>query len=893
MTNRFRAPRLKRDFATSFTATLLVLALPNIVLAANLWDGGADDDSWGSATNWDDNAVPLFPAALTFGGNTRLSPSNGLTDVTVNGITFAAGAGAFTLKGNPFTLAGNIAVTAGGVTTNTQTFNLDMVLGTSPTVTTTLRGPVVFNGALSGANGLTLTGTGYSQFCGTNTYSGDTTVHNETYISIASPSPFGSGRVKFGAASGAPQQWIVASGADRTLTNNVDINTVLFVAHNPTVAGKLPANLTLAGAVSLKNPSSGFYVNANNLTLAGPVSGGGGAGSIFELRAGKLTLQGANTFTNSIRITHPGYGPARTLNINADAALGHTNNSVRFDTSATFQLAAASTVALSPTRVIDITSGKTATFDIPSGSSLSIPGAITNTGSLAKINAGALTLAGPNTFSGGTWLYGGALGLSADASLGAPPAAPATNLSVASSATLRAEATHALSANRTLWIGTNVTATFDTQSYTQTVNGTVAGAPGSWLAKTGSGVLQLAPGADRTNVVSSLRSLAGTLAFADGTHLVTSNTIWNLYPINDIFHVNGGEVRVSGGRLMTTGDGYATVQNGALTVTAGTLDLNSLRELLNAYSGTGNTTVGGSGVLDLQVLRITQSGTPAVSNVVNVNAGGTIRLRNFSIDTGFSNPYGTVNLNGGTLVAKTSTDGFIGYNTGKWVTNVFLNVLAGGAMIDSGTNSIAVQLPLNAGEPSDGGLTKKGDGLLTLANTNGYSGLTTVEAGTLRLGTANTLLPGNAVLVGSNGVFDVNGKAQTLAGLGGSGLVTNNSLLAVTAEVEPGGPLAVGQLTLAAAPASLAGTFRVDVATNGVSDRLHVRGNLNLSGLALELANPGGLEKHAQYVIASCTGALTVPFQSAALPTRWHLTYNTAGGEVRLCYNFGTLISVR
>lgn len=36
-----------------------------------------------------------------------------------------------------------------------------------------------------------------------------------------------------------------------------------------------------------------------------------------------------------------------------------------------------------------------------------------------------------------------------------------------------------------------------------------------------------------------------------------------------------------------------------------------------------------------------------------------------------------------------------------------------------------------------------------------------------------------------------------------------------------------------------------------------------------------------------------VRWASAPLPERWHLTYNAAAREVRLCYNFGTLFRVQ
>ena len=904
MANRYSSFRLTLFKCPALLVPLLLLACATPSIAINTWDGGSTgpgDDLWSTAANWDTDAVPSFPAALTFGGSTRLSPSNDISGLTVTGLTFAASAGAFNLIGTPITLAGNISVTVGGAVTNDQTVSLPITLGANNVTVTSGnsggstasgKGVLILNSPISGPYGLTTGGRNYVQFNATNSYSGDTVITAtgvDPSVSIGCDNPFGSGLVKFGPYVGSGQLWVVASGADRTITNNVDINTGLFITHDATVAVKSPGNLTLSGTVLLHS-SNGIYMNTKNLIIAGSVVGGGNGGYNIELRSGKLVLAGNNTFTNSIRIATPGYGQPRTLNFNSDAALGHTNNSIRLETSATLQVPAATNVTLAPSRLLDIQPRQSVTFDIPSGSSLTWSGPVTNTGSIIKGNSGALNLTGNNTFSGGISLWGGTLGLNADAGLGTQPSSALTSsVAFASSATLRALSTHTLATNRTFWVGTNLTATFDSQSYTQTVRGVITGGAGTWLAKSGAGMVALDPGDGRTNSVHSMRVFSGTLAFLSGTHLVNSNTVWSTYPIFDIFHINGGSVLVGGGTLMTTGDGYVTIQNGSLTVTNGTANFNSVQELLNAYSGTGNTTVSGSGVLDLQVLRITQSGTPAVSNVVNVNAGGTIRLKNFFIDTAQPAPYGTVNLNGGTLAAKISTDGFIGYNVGKWTTNVFFNVLAGGAVIDSGSNSISTQLPLYSGAPNDGGLTKRGSGLLTLANTNTYTGVTTVEAGMLRLSVTNTLLTTGSVLVGSNAVFDVNGKVQTLAGLGGSGLVTNNSQLTVTAAVAPGGTNAIGTLTLAATPAALAGMFAVDVATNGACDRLNVQGNLNVAGLTLNLANPGSLNKNVKYVIAACAGTLSGAFQSAPLPTRWHVTYDTAAREVRLSYDFGTL----
>ena len=127
-------------------ARAMVLLLPLILVqaaqAANTWDGGGTDDNWSSAANWDNDQVPTFPAALTFGGTTRWTPSNDLVGMTVTGITYAVGAGAFTNVGNAITLGGNVTLLAGGSVTNDQTINFPITLGTN----------VTFSSALAGGN---------------------------------------------------------------------------------------------------------------------------------------------------------------------------------------------------------------------------------------------------------------------------------------------------------------------------------------------------------------------------------------------------------------------------------------------------------------------------------------------------------------------------------------------------------------------------------------------------------------------------------------------------------------------------------------------------------------------------------------------------------------------
>jgi hypothetical protein len=61
------------------------------------------------------------------------------------------------------------------------------------------------------------------------------------------------------------------------------------------------------------------------------------------------------------------------------------------------------------------------------------------------------------------------------------------------------------------------------------------------------------------------------------------------------------------------------------------------------------------------------------------------------------------------------------------------------------------------------------------------------------------------------------------------------------------------------------------------------------------VTNTEALVKSQPYVVASCTGTLTVPFSSTVtpLPERWHVKYDTAARQVFLSYDFGSLLMVR
>jgi autotransporter-associated beta strand protein len=207
-----------------------------------------------------------------------------------------------------------------------------------------------------------------------------------------------------------------------------------------------------------------------------------------------------------------------------------------------------------------------------------------------------------------------------------------------------------------------------------------------------------------------------------------------------------------------------------------------------------------------------------------------------------------------------------------------------------GNGAVAPTVSAVTLEPNtSGGLTKLGAGTLTLSATNRYAGPTTVSGGTLKLGSAGAL-PATSAVVLSGGTLDLGGFTCTngLTALGGA--LTNGTLQTV---LSPAGEGVVGSQAVTLSGAVLTGTYLADVAADGGSDLVAVTGSIDLSGLTLQLVEPGLLDRHKQYTLLTCAGTLTGNLAAANLPdSRWHVAY-LADGTVRLVFVEGTLIQMR
>jgi autotransporter-associated beta strand protein len=237
--------------------------------------------------------------------------------------------------------------------------------------------------------------------------------------------------------------------------------------------------------------------------------------------------------------------------------------------------------------------------------------------------------------------------------------------------------------------------------------------------------------------------------------------------------VNGpGDVLLSG---VNTYGGTTTVSNGTLTlsgartatmgaVTVG--NLTSSTATLNISAGTFTTGTFSVGSGNNSSSTITIGGAAQVTLSAFPNAKGTDATATITLDstTGFLSP-----------TAASAT-----YMPAGTFTNAYLT--ANGAKFDvpTGRDITVGQVLADAVSPAAvGTLTKSGVGGLTLSGANLYSGLTTVSAGTIGLGSADALgttAAGTTVASGARVTFGALTTASTVAeafDIAGNGTATN------------------------------------------------------------------------------------------------------------------------
>ncbi len=247
---------------------------------------------------------------------------------------------------------------------------------------------------------------------------------------------------------------------------------------------------------------------------------------------------------------------------------------------------------------------------------------------------------------------------------------------------------------------------------------------------------------------------------------------------------SGGTLTVSNATVTMNSDpngvfgvGYGATGTGTVTVNDG--------GVLNVGTGGGRTFVGGGpsgGTMGTGILNI--NGTAQV----NVAAAGA--FPNDRIYLSGHGGSGTINLNGGTLTTARSIqhgsgggpsimnfDGGTlraGANINVENSLTSANVLAGGAILDSGSYTLNFNEPLLNGG-GGGGLTVQGSGTVVLASGSTYTGATAVNGGTLALAGGSAIPDAGAVvLANAAGARLQLNNSETIGSLAGGGALGGN-----------------------------------------------------------------------------------------------------------------------
>lgn len=287
---------------------------------------------------------------------------------------------------------------------------------------------------------------------------------------------------------------------------------------------------------------------------------------------------------------------------------------------------------------------------------------------------------------------------------------------------------------------------------TATVHSTLLGTDKSRrFAKAGTGMLVLKGDASTTNTFARFATRGGTLVLDGGVTKVTGPSDGAGETVVAGSFANSSRLEITGGAqlLFTATSSYLSNSGCDLVVSDGLLDCWSFNEFLNGFAdnnGTDKAKVGKITVRDKGVLRANQIRIAKVERsasywtpdygTINLETGGVLRVKNFTMDGGSSRKTATMNFNGGTLEFINSaaesanssirTQRFLNGETASW-TNVTLNILEGGLTINNNGCPSYLYQGFKSGCANDGGLTIKGGNTFYAWGVSTYTGGTRIQ----------------------------------------------------------------------------------------------------------------------------------------------------------------------
>ncbi len=615
--------------------------------------------------------------------------------------------------------AGGITFGGGTLQLNNDTSSLNfsgqaVQLGVATGDTSTLEG-TISDGSTPGSGSLTYEGPGKLILTSTNnTYTGGTVIDGGT-LSISTDSNLGTGGIAFGGGT-------LQTTGTVTDTQTIALNTGGGTIDTDGQTDSFSGNITGTGGLTVTDSSG---TGGGIVTLSGDNTYSG----VTAINGGTLAISNNDNINN---------GPGGITFGGGTLQLNNYTSNLNF-------------------------SDQAVQLGVASGDTSTLAGTITNgvgTGSLTYEGPGTLTLAGDNTYTGGTTINGGILSISAEDNLG-------TGGIAFDGGTLQTSGT--VRESQAVTLNTSG-GTIDTDGNTDAFSGVFSGTGDLTVTDssgTGDGILTL----------SAVNTYSGVTAINGGT-LAISN--------DDNINYGSGGITFGGGTLQLNNDTSSLNFSGqAVQLGVATGDTSTLEGTISDGTNPGSLTYEGPGTLILAGTNTYTGGTTINGGTLSISAednlgaltggitfdGGTLQTTAAITDSRTI----TVGAAGGTLDSDGVSDTFSGVisSTGSptgALTLTSSSTSAVGTIILSGTNTYTNNTDITATGTEQGVTVVAGtaaafgSSIVNLTNTSTYSsttsGVTTKAATTLETNTYyNDIVQGNASITTPLAV-NLNGYSQ-------------------------------------------------------------------------------------------------------------------------------------
>ena len=564
---------------------------------------------------------------------------------------------------------------------------------------------------------------------------------------------------------------MVILGGANTYSGGTTINSGTLQIGNGGSSGLLPGN-------TVNNATLAFNRSDSALVISGAITG---SGALVNAGSGLVTLTGSNSYSGGTTIS------SGTLQIGGGGSTGSISG--------------------------NIVNNATLVFN-RSDSAFSTSGAISGSGALVNAGSGIVTLAGSNSYSGGTTISAGILKF---ASSDAVPAIGLINLGANSAAAFDF---------------TGVQAILNTRLNTVDAASSIALTP----ASAGENIDLSVTGANKNTYLGAVENViytgvytpftAGAYQFGGGGGTLTYNQVIG----------GSSSLSIGGGTPGTVVLGGTNSYSGGTTIGAGILVFSST----DAVPASGSITLGantavGFDFTGVQAILNSRLGTVSGTSTIAVTAASANEYINLSATGANKNAYL------GAVGNVTYTGSYTPYTAGAYLLGG-----GGGTLIYDQVISGSSTVSIGGGVP----------GTVVLGASNSYSGGTTVSSGVLNYGNVRALGSGtatvsgnstvqagvsgtvsNAIVLGAGvtGTFDSQSNTAVLSGvLSGSGALnkTGSGALILTASSSYSGGTTISSGTLQLGNNGTTGAVAGAIVNNGTLVFKRTDGGLSLGAIS-------------------------------------------------------------